>query len=167
MTMYDSIIVPLDGTLHAELALPTAVDEARRYHATLVLVHVVPGPELTTSPTACSHSLTPPAHCQDTDFHASTELGRRYLDLVKQRWGLPSGAVVMVLVGEPVSHILSATRHLARPLIVTATDDTSDVACPPLGAVARQILRTSTFPVFGVYPGSLERTPVGSGSTDA
>jgi nucleotide-binding universal stress UspA family protein len=166
MTMYDSIVVPLDGTLNAELALPTAVEEARRYRATLVLVHVVPGPEPAASPTACSRTVLPPALRQDMDVHAATDLGRRYLDHVKQRWGLPLDAVVMVTVGEPVRHILLATRQLSRPLIVTATDDTSDVACPPLGAVARQILHRSSFPVFGVYPRSLERTSMAPGISD-
>lgn len=47
--MFDTVIVPLDGSPHAEFAIPYAIDEARRHNATMVLVHVIPRPEPCTS----------------------------------------------------------------------------------------------------------------------
>ena len=47
--MFETVIVPLDGSPHAECALPYAIDEARRHQATMVLLHVIPRPEPCTS----------------------------------------------------------------------------------------------------------------------
>ena len=44
---YERIAVPLDGSCWAESVMPQAVNAARAMNAELVLVHVVPAPELT------------------------------------------------------------------------------------------------------------------------
>jgi nucleotide-binding universal stress UspA family protein len=56
--MFDTVIAPLDGTPHAEVALPYAIDEARRHGAAMVLMHVVPRPEPCTSPARRSGPLS-------------------------------------------------------------------------------------------------------------
>ena len=47
--MFETVIVPLDGSPHAEFAIPYAIDEARRHQAKMVLIHVIPRPEPCTS----------------------------------------------------------------------------------------------------------------------
>ena len=44
--MYERILVPLDGSAHAELALDTAIEIARRCGAKLIQVRVA-GPPVT------------------------------------------------------------------------------------------------------------------------
>jgi nucleotide-binding universal stress UspA family protein len=41
--MLEHILVPLDGSRCAALAVPVATDLARRFGSTLTLLHVVPG----------------------------------------------------------------------------------------------------------------------------
>src|SRR6187401_1279600 len=44
-SMFATIIVPLDGSIQAEVALPFAIEESGRHAARLVLVRVLPRPE--------------------------------------------------------------------------------------------------------------------------
>src|SRR5690349_1590259 len=88
--MFDSILVPLDGTPEAEDAVPAALDEATRHGCPLVLIRVVPRPE----PTANRVPHGGPARWQQpwslVETQAAVEAAQTYLREVILRYGLAS-----------------------------------------------------------------------------
>lgn len=155
--MYDHVIVPLDGTSHAESAIPLAAEEARRYRATLVLFHVVPRPEPPMRTEIHGGPVIRPIEWPAADLQEGLELGRRYLEQVHQRYCLPPDTVLTVVVGEPVHRILAEAERRSRSLVVLTTGDMTADVCPPLSEVARRVLVAGTAPVLGVrtrQPGS-------------
>src|SRR5688572_23770225 len=110
--MFGTVIVPLDGSAHAEAAIPYARDEATRHNARLVLVRLVyrPEPCATTAP---RRGPLPPAFPWPTlDGERKVRWAKHYLTGTIERYGLGPEAHGVVLVGEPVPRILAeATRH--------------------------------------------------------
>ncbi len=147
--MYDHIVVPLDGSLQSELALPIAVEEAWRHGAVLVLIHAIPVRGVSTAPRGCGHADSGGAR-SDEDLRTATRLGRRYLDAVARRWHLPPTTSVMVAPGASATEILALARRLTRPLIVVTVSDAFDAACPSINSMGQRLVDESTVPVLGV-----------------
>lgn len=139
--MYETVIVPLDGSCDAELALPVAVGEAQRHRAMLVLLHVIPGLE-------APHGADHPTRSEPTS--RAVDQGRRYLDMLRQRSGLGPETIMTVVVGDPAKRILDAAKRLPGALIVMTTGDMTDRSGRPVGRVARQVLTAGNVPVLGV-----------------
>lgn len=150
--MYDTIIVPLDGSAHAEAALPAAIEEARRHRATIVLLNVVTRPEAPAADPHVQHGG--PRRCAEAwcaeSVAAATEAGRRYLESVGERYVLPPLTAIRVVAGEPVRRILAEVGYWPRPLLVITTGDVSGNARTPLSEVARRLLVDGSAPVLGV-----------------
>lgn len=149
--MYDTVILPLDGSLHAEFALPLAVDEARRHHATLVLLYVLPHPDSQEGPVDRGGPSVRPADGSGRELDEAMEEGRRYLAQVKERCRLVPEPEAKVVVGEPVERILAECGRRRRPLIVMTTGDVPQTPSSPLSEVARRVLIAGTVPVLGVH----------------
>jgi nucleotide-binding universal stress UspA family protein len=152
--MYDTIIVPLDGSAHAEAALPAAIEEARRHRATIVLLHVVARPEAPVADPHVQHggplrSAAVAVWCE-AELTAATEAGRQYLESVRTRFLLSPLMVIRVVVGEPVRRILTEAGYWPRPLLVVTTGDDTGEHRTPLSEVARRLLVDGSTPVLGV-----------------
>jgi nucleotide-binding universal stress UspA family protein len=141
------ILVPLDGSVFGELALPLALRLAERQRAELELVHV--------------YEALPPYLVQGAppiDPGLDEELRRdreSYLKSVADWVGRSSGVRVMatVLVGADVAPVLA--EHIARrhaDLVAMTTHGRSGVSRLWLGSVAHDVVRRSVSPVLVIRP---------------
>ena len=92
--MFETVIVPLDGSPHAELAIPYAVDEARRHQAKLVLIHVIPRPEPCMSPVRRSGPVPWQGEWPFEDLDSAKRNAQAYLQDVVTRFGLDPGTTL-------------------------------------------------------------------------
>ena len=120
-----TIIVPLDGSIHATAALPVAQGLAELEQATIHLVHIG------------ARALPP------------EELSRR----LKVPPGQLSGKVLTQMGGEPAACIVRVARE-RRSLLIVMCPHTGIGGEPQgaLGSVAREVLLTSSCPVVLVQP---------------
>jgi len=133
--MYDTIMVPLDGSAFSEQAIPVAAAIARRERARLRLVHV--------------HE---PLYGE-----VSEEMGKRveaYLEDVARRIALASGVRVDTrrLVGRVVEQLMSFADAAAVDLIVLTTHGRSGFSRAWLGSVADALIRGAGVPVLAMRP---------------
>lgn len=135
--MYQRILIPLDGSELALVALAEGIGLARSLGATLVLIHVY------------------------DQRSGSAEAARRYLDFVREERLTPELVVETVVRKGPVAEaIIGAARTLGAGLIVMATHGRSGVQRVVYGSVAEQILRSSTIPILLVRaPGATVEVP--------
>ncbi len=155
--MFETIIVPLDGSAHAEAAIPYALEEARRHNAEIVLARVVYRPE--PCPTAISRGGPVPGSFLWPTPESDLEVRRaaRYLSAAIERYHLGPRARGEVLIGETVPRLLAEARRSTYPVIVLTTGDASEGAKPPLSNIARRLMVHGTVPVLAV-----RRPPDGS-----
>lgn len=148
--MFGTVIVPLDGTAHAEAAIPYAVDEATRHGAALVLVHVVFRPEPRAATVRHGGPLPPAFPWPTRDSERKIERATHYLAQTIERHGLGPATQGLVLTGEPVPRILAEAHRHDRPLIVLTTGDADDSERPPVSEIARRLMLNGTVPVLAV-----------------
>ncbi len=134
--MYERILVPLDGSEVAEVALPYAEQLAGRLGSEIILMSV-------------SHSTDEQdqqvlrSYLQKT-VAATREKVARYL-------GKPAGEAItiepMVLVGDPAESIVDYADRSDVGLIVMATHGRSGIRRWALGSIADKVLRATKQPV--------------------
>jgi nucleotide-binding universal stress UspA family protein len=130
-----TIVVPLDGSEHALVALPVAKRLAEIEDATLHLVHV-------------AHEISPPAEILERIGFTITEL---------------RGSVLDTKAGEPASGIIQVTNELRAALIVMCTHTAIPAAKKTVGSTALAVLKGAPCPVVlvrperGVMPWALRR----------
>jgi nucleotide-binding universal stress UspA family protein len=166
--MFETVIIPLNGSPHAEFAVPYGRDEAFRHGARIVLIHVLPRPELRCTPIA--HGGPTPV----VPVWPLAELEREeldwlaYLDGVRERFALPENARSVVAVGDPTGRILEEARKYPHPLIVITTGDATGTARPAVSEVARRAMLDGSVPILAIrgpaptvrWFGRLAATPV-------
>jgi nucleotide-binding universal stress UspA family protein len=134
------ILVPLDGTHVSETALPTAVDLAKRYAASLVLLRVVatpPGPELGSA---------------DLQL-ASLRQAEGYLKQIGgQAAAQGVAAEASVWCGSPARAIVGAAEQHRADMIVMTTHVLTDLQRDMFGSVAERVLRGARMPVLVLHP---------------
>lgn len=147
--MFATIIVPLDGSIQAEVALPFAIEESGRHAARLVLVRVLPRPE----PAVATRNHRGPVPVIPAWPLAEVAIDERrsiaYLRDVCRRFDLGIDTRLVVAVGDPGARLLAETRLHPRSLVVVATGDAADPGSP-LSGVARRLLTSDTVPVLAV-----------------
>lgn len=148
--MFATVIVPLDGSTHAEAALPYAVDEARHHDAKLHLVRVVVRPEIAVTGVRHCGPAPQPAQWPAQEIERETAEATSYLFTVKDRYRLHPSTTMSVLVGDPVPRLRAEIRRHPRPLIVLTTGDATTGARTPLSEVARRLLVIGAFPILAV-----------------
>jgi nucleotide-binding universal stress UspA family protein len=124
MTSGTTVLVPLDGSIHATVAVPVARGLAELYHGTLAVLHV-------TDEVLVSAALIDRVKLSSEDVRG----------LVVER---RSGAAAAVIVQE------AAERGAA--LIVMCPQVRADIGLRALGSVAAAVLRTAPCPVVLVPP---------------
>ncbi|MFO0809097.1 MAG: universal stress protein [Gemmataceae bacterium] len=137
--MIRTVLVPLDGSVLSERALPLAVNVAKAANAELKFVHVAP------EHNHVAHPLPPTA--------------QGYLDLmtykVRQMAGLP--ATSALLHGPVAETLAESATGLKADLIVLSTHGRGALSRMWLGSVADQLIRRTTVPVLLVRPGEEPR----------
>lgn len=140
--MFKRILVPLDGSLRAERALPVAARIARASQGTVVMLRVVSLPMQYGPPSA---PATYTSELLDTE-----EMGARdYLTSVAQSdtlAGVPTE--IQVETASPALAILNAATTRHADLIVISSHGRTGLARWVLGSVAQHVVRHSAVPVL-------------------
>ncbi len=124
--MIGTVIVPLDGSDLAELAIPYAEAIARRSGAPIHLLRVVPTQREATA----------------------EEEARRYLETAAGQLVDGERVQISVRVGDPAEEIAEAAAEQAAPLIVMTTHGRSGLSRWWYGSVADKVVRSGAAPVF-------------------
>ena len=142
--MYSRILLPLDGSPLAELALPHASVLAERFNAELILLKVQ-------SPLARNLSL--PTSAVETAEAATRELAIKYMnqvaDSIQERGILVK---VVILVGRPHEEIVRFAETEHMDIVVMCTRGQSGVSRWLMGSVADRVARCVNVPVLLVRP---------------
>jgi nucleotide-binding universal stress UspA family protein len=144
---FDKILVPLDGSLFAEAALPKAVELIRNSdEATLILLRAA---------VATTLPGVDPTDAQVTAVREAEE----YLETVATRLrqdGIP-GVRTSVWYGAAAPAILEAARIANPDLIMMSTHGRSGISRLVVGSVAESVLRGTRTPIFLIR---IDRPPV-------
>jgi nucleotide-binding universal stress UspA family protein len=141
------ILLPLDGSVRAEAALPLAVQLAQAWHATLDLLEAVPWSWALLS--ASPEVVIPVGIDEQMEQDAAAYLQRTQA-------GLPSGVAGEhhIIRHDPRLAILDHLAETGADLVVMSTHGRSGLARFALGSVAETVLRGSTRPVLLVRAAS-------------
>lgn len=138
--MYKRILVPLDGSKLAEVALPHAVVQARQFGAEIVLLKVLgPLPEPSMSSPRAIRSAA----------EASAQLAREYLEGVAaglEEEGIPARAEMVE--GKPYVEIIRFADEKEIDLVVMSTRGHSGLSRWLLGSVTDRVARGATVPLL-------------------
>ena len=154
--MYQRLLVPLDGSATAALALDEAAQLARLAGATVVLLHVVDAMDHVTG-------FEPPlVHIQEVR-PTFLRNGQALLDAARQTLeaqGVTAETVLLESQGERVSQLIADQASQAGcDLIVLGTHGRRGVNRLLLGSDAEQVARIAAMPVMLVRPRGQERPP--------
>ena len=156
--MFESILLPLDGSPLAEAALPAAEQVAKRFGAKLVLLEVVP-------PGDVSAWMAPGARANAPEekkrlFQHDRELAEEYLSAkVHSLKAEDITAEAMVKVGDPVDEILALIGGAGISLIVMATHGRGGLSKLIFGSVAEKVVHHCNIPVMIIRPGDSPTSP--------
>jgi nucleotide-binding universal stress UspA family protein len=153
--MYTHVLVPLDGSELAEVALPHAITMAKPTGATVTLLRIlepsVPGPAMGGQ----EGLYIEPEFWQKLQQDRLNE-ARSYLERVAARLtseGLR--AQIEVRRGSAADVIVDTAKELGADLIVMATHGRSGIGRWMLGSVADRVVRASHLPVLLIRPAKL------------
>ena len=148
MREFRKLVVPYDFSEHAEVALATAADFARRFSADLHLLHVVQAPDLAFPPVDFG-GASPPAPSLDLQEGALEAL-QKVASRIQIEPGTVSAHVVEGLALD--REIVDFAERNHADLIVMGTHGRTGVAHAFLGSVAERTLRRAPCPVLTVPP---------------
>lgn len=153
VTVYRSIVVPLDGSEFAEHAMPSAIRIARDYGATLHLVHVhVPMP--------AAHLFEVPLVADTFEAEAETRI-REYLAKVAKRVEADGiNVTTSYSSGLVVTELRAMLEKKAADLVVMTTHGRGGVARLWIGSTADALMRETTVPMLLLRPGTDEAVDV-------
>lgn len=135
--MYQTVIVPLDGSSFAAQAVSTAVEIARRSSADLVLTRV----HETYAYEDMDYSMA-----EDTSRRDQEEDLAEIAAAIDERYGLQ--AERRLLTGAVVPALCTFASELAQPLIVMSTHGRTGFSRVWLGSIADAVARHSPAPVL-------------------
>lgn len=130
--------------------LPVAVDEAKRYKATVLIVHVLPD---YTSPPAAP-SLLIYSHPEEHRHHAELQL-KAAVQMVQEE-GIECSS--KILVGDAIEAIVAMAAEWQPDRVIAGSHGTEKYCLRILGSVSEQLFRTLDVPVIAVGPKVVRRT---------
>ena len=140
---YKHILIPLDGSELAEMALGDAVTIACLSHAEITLFHVVPPLK-----SGLAMDLTHPIYV-DQQWNSQKLLALEYLNRVCKRLGNGAKAVhKAVEIGPAAEMIIDYAHQHPIDLIVMSTHGRSGLKRWVYGSVADKVLRAAGVPVL-------------------
>lgn len=139
--MFETILVPLDGSRRAETALPAALDLCRHYSAELLLFQVRPQP----------HPAAYYAEAQHLDelYRALEQASQDYLQAQVKALD-PKDVKVSTehVEGHPAEAIVERANRLENGLIVMASHGREGLTRWALGSTAERVARHCRCPVM-------------------
>jgi nucleotide-binding universal stress UspA family protein len=138
--MYNRVLIPLDGSLMAEQALPHAIAQARQFHAELILLRVV-------EPFAHARGMSRAdleRIRQQTRIWADEYLERIAADIQQQEVLVRK----VTIDGLPHTGIAEFAETNQVDLIVMSTRGQSGLSRWLMGSVADRVVRGATVPVL-------------------
>jgi len=144
--VFHKLLVPFDGSAHAERALEEAIDLARLGGGSLAVVAVVPD----VSKWALGGPMAAPVDV--TGLQERVESDYRTM-LQEAASKLPDGvdAATALLHGPPAMAIVEKVRSSGSDLVVMGSRGRGDVRSVLLGSVSHEVLHTSPVPVLVVH----------------
>lgn len=140
--MYKTILVPLDGSQVAELALPHAEELAGRLGADITLIHVAETP-------AAQYDAAINAYIEQvaetTAFNAQKHVGKLVAKKIRVR-----SAIVL---GNAAEEIVDYAETMNADMTVMATHGRSGIKRWTMGSVADKVVRATSRPVMMVRAG--------------
>jgi len=154
--MFEKMLVCLDGSKLAEQILPYAIEQAKRFDSSMVLLqaYMVPSTELAAA--TPSGSVVTPQLLQQEDQRLKNEAAV-YLEEVAEQLreeGLDIACVVLNGVAGDV--IVSYAQNEPVDLIALATHGHSGLGRIVFGSVADHVLRESGLPILLIKPQEIE-----------
>ena len=154
---YERILVPLDGSVRAESALPKAVLLAKAEAAELVLCHVAPQPALS----ALGMADREAENLHELVSKRNAKAAKNYLARISSRLAQKGLKISVRISNDGVASAGDARRSLIdlitrekADFVVMTTHGESGHKDVPTGDVARYILERADIPVLLVRPGN-------------
>ena len=136
--MFKKILVPLDGSDLAEIALPYAEELSGRMGSNITLIHVT----------------EPRGYYPDRMYQTYMEHTAKFTKLIAETYVESSEkkkaleVESKILVGDPAEEIINYADKVANALIVMATHGQSGLKRWSMGSVAERVMRVSKHPVW-------------------
>lgn len=145
--MFERILVPLDGSLRAERALPVAACLARASLGTILLLRVVRPPINATA-------LLSPMTSWSDRMNDDVSRAAHYLDQVA-RFPILNGLSVQkqALVGSVAETILSMAQTASSDLIILCRHGERSTTGRIPGSIAEKLAHSATVPVLILHEG--------------
>ncbi len=137
--MYEKILVPLDGSELAEVALPYAEELAGKMGSEITLVHVC---ESADCPNRHLHEYYMQKITHDTANNAKKHLGKLVAKDINE-----IKVESLILIGDPAEEIGTHADKESVDMIVIATHGVSGLKRWTLGSVANKTVRSTTRPI--------------------
>ncbi|MCF7973929.1 MAG: universal stress protein [Phycisphaerae bacterium] len=158
MTTIKSILYPTDFSEHSQVAVPLAIDLAKRYDTELHCLHVVD----TNHEFFMQSGIVAPMIAQPITGEALVaEAQKRMDDFVTQHLSEAGNSVrKSVIEGNPFEQIIRFVRDRQIGLLVMGTHGHSALASMLLGSVAEKVIRKAPCPVLSIrHPGHVFKAP--------
>ena len=136
---YRKILCPMDFDENSLQALDKAIEIARHFHATMIVMHVVP----------MVVELTDIPHSADQYKEAERTARARLGEILVQKIG-GVGYESTIYLGDIVGSILQAVEKFEPDLLVMATHGRGGLAHFFLGSVAEAVVRKASCPVLTI-----------------
>ncbi len=141
--MFNRIIVPLDGSIRAERAIPVAARVARASNGSIILLRVV------TIPFEMGSQVVPLSGFSSTTLDNDINAAMNYLAAIARKDELDGiGLKMKVLTGHAAQKIQDVVEGEQADLIVMCSHGDTGIKRFVLGSVAQKVARNSTVPVF-------------------
>jgi nucleotide-binding universal stress UspA family protein len=140
------ILFPTDFSKYSLDTLDTAIDIAKRFRASLVLLHVVEDLPLTQHPTVSVASVE--EILKDMEKRAREKLRKTIGPKIRKR--VP--ATYVVTRGTPFLEVLRVARSKKADLIILTTHGRTGLSHLLMGSTAEKVVRKSSCPVLTIRP---------------
>jgi nucleotide-binding universal stress UspA family protein len=157
--VFETIVLPLDGSRRSERALPVARELAEKFHAGIILVTVVEPTRYATqmSPMDDARTIEMVLEQAQAQDRASVRRARTYVARVRDRLNQEGiRASSQVMMGPVADIILNVAAESGADIIVMSTRGRSGLQRAVLGSVADRVVRHSECPVLLVGPTGAE-----------
>ncbi len=147
---YQRIMVPVDYSDHCKTALTAAVDVARRFGATIDLVHVWDRPSYVSE----AIMVGQPGDRQRSLLELIRENAEKDMVEFIATLSLPPDVQVthQLLSGDPATTLAKELAKGGHDLVVIGTHGRTGIVHLLLGSVTEKLVRTSPVPVLTVPP---------------
>ena len=140
--MYKKILVPLDGSKLAEIALPHAESLALKYHAELVLLSVIDSPSITGRDDSAVQLF-------QQEMRTRIQKAEIYLKALKNQYEkIKIKTKSFVNLGSVVQNIIETANNEAVDLVMIASHGRSGLQRVFFGSVASGVLKRIEHPLM-------------------